>query len=211
MNRPHLSFPSLDEGLALHRRLQFQDVLAPSDVCAAYLEPLLDWLAGGFPRIEPHLREGAAHEALFDYVQHPDRYDPGRGDLAVYLRMAARADLLNALRREKRHHRGRVAWSAVELGEESGNLSGREEEPLLLLQRGEDAAERERILRSVAEGLTAPERRVLELMVAGERWTALYAEALGLHGLSAEEQEREVKRVKDRIKKRIQRGGRKHD
>jgi RNA polymerase sigma factor (sigma-70 family) len=210
MSRPHRPFPSAEEGLRFHRGLQTSDAVTPSDVCAAYVEPLLGWLTDGFPRVDPHLLLAAANEALFAYVQHPERYDTGRGDLAAYLRMAARGDLLNALRREQRHHRGRVAWLAVELDEERGNLSGREEEPPLPLQHDEEAAERERLLRAVAEDLTPPERRVLELMLAGERRTPAYAEALGITGLPPKDQEREVKRVKDRIKKRLERGGGTH-
>ena len=210
MSRPQRSFPSADEGLQFHRRLQTADALAPSDVCAAYLEPLLAGLAGGFPRVDPHLLETAAHMTLFAYVRHPEKYDPGRRDLAGYLRMAARADLLNLLGREKRHHRGRVFLSSVELDEEGGNSSGREEEPSLRLQRDEEAGERERFLRSVAESLSPPDRRVLELMLAGERRDAVYAEALGLGGLPAGDQQRDVKRAKDRVKKRVLRGGDKH-
>jgi hypothetical protein len=210
MSRPPHPFPLAEEGLTLHRRLLVADPLAPSDTCAAYLGPLLDWIERLFPTVDPHLRETAVHQALFSYVQRPARYDAARGDLALYLRMAARSDLWNLLRDEGRHHRGRVAWAAVELGEEGGNLCGREDEPPLRLVHGEEAAEREQFLRSVAEGLTDGERRVLDLMCAGERRTPVYAEALGLAGLPAEQQERDVKRAKDRIKKRIERGGGKH-
>jgi hypothetical protein len=47
-------------------------------------------------------------------------------------------------------------------------------------------------------------------MLAGERATSAFAEAIGKANLPAAEQEREVKRVKDRVKKRLERGGGKH-
>ena len=53
-------------------------------------------------------------------------------------------------------------------------------------------------------GFIAP---MWELMGEGERRTAVFARALGLEDRPPGEQEREVKRVKDRIKKRMQRAG----
>ena len=44
-------------------------------------------------------------------------------------------------------------------------------------------------------------------MLAGERRTAVFAAAVGLSDRSLREQAQEVKRVKDRIKKRIERAG----
>jgi hypothetical protein len=47
----------------------------------------------------------------------------------------------------------------------------------------------------------------LDLMREGEKRTVVFADAAGFSDLPPEEQAREVKRVKDRIKKRIQRAG----
>ena len=204
-------FPSPEEGLRLHLLLLGMAPDAPADVCKAYLEPLLHWLGGKAPKVDAELRQTAAHEALIKYFHHPTSYDPGRASLATYLRMAARGDLWNLLRGEARHHLHRVAWSVVEDDEEGGNLSGREEEPVLHLQREEETARGQAFLRSVEARCTEAERRVLELMLAGEREHAVYAGALDVGGLPAAEQEREVKRVKGRLKKRLERGGLKHD
>jgi biopolymer transport protein ExbD len=48
---------------------------------------------------------------------------------------------------------------------------------------------------------------VLELMLDGERQTSVYVEILEIGHLSLEEREREVKKVKDRLKKRLERAG----
>ena len=101
-----------------------------------------------------------------------------------------------------------MAWSVVELDEEDGNLFGREQEPLLRLEGEEEAEARQRLIRSVAESLPEPDRRVLELMQHGERRTAVYAEVCACADRPADEQARLVKRVKDRLKKRVQRGSR---
>ena len=52
------------------------------------------------------------------------------------------------------------------------------------------------------------EERVLDLMLVGERSTSAYAAALGLVDRPRAERAREAKRVKDRIKKRLERAGR---
>lgn len=209
MNDLALGFPSREEGLAFHLRLCDLDPVAVADVCRAYLNPLLQWLAARFASIDDHLRQTAAHDALMTYGKTPQAYDPNRSDLATYLRIAARGDLLNLLKREAKHHRGRVGWEIVEDKQEGGNLSGAEE-PSLQLQRAEEAQQWQAFLQSVIEGFTEAERRVLQRMLAGERKTAGYAQALGIDALPPAEQEREVKKVKDRIKKRLARGGPAH-
>jgi DNA-directed RNA polymerase specialized sigma24 family protein len=211
MSRPDVSFPSAEEGLSLHLRLCDLDPAAPADVCRAYLGPLVGWIAVKYPHIDPSLHETAVHEALFTYVQKPLSFDPRRGSLAAYLRMAAQGDLLNLLRAEQRHHRQRLPWPVVEESTESGNLLGREEEPPLTLQRDEEAKAWQSLLHSVEERCTPEEKCVLDLMLAGEQSTVVFAEALGLSGLPMPDQKRHVKRVKDRIKKRLERGAPRHD
>ena len=50
--------------------------------------------------------------------------------------------------------------------------------------------------------------RLLTLILEGERSTERFARILGLCGLPVKEQRRQVKRHKDRIKKRLERYGR---
>jgi hypothetical protein len=205
MNQTQDGFPSREEGLVLHLHLCDLNPTAVADVCLAYLNPLLGWLDVKFARVDPHIRQTAAHDALLTYVQKPQSYDHSRGDLASYLRMATRGDLVNLLNKEGKHHQGRVSWDLVEEAAEDGNLQGAEE-PSKLLRRAEENQQWQAFLGSVAEGFMEEERSVLNLMLAGERRTGVYAKAVGIEGLSVAEQEREVKKVKDRIKKRLERG-----
>ena len=189
----------------MHLQLRDQNPVAVADVCRAYLDPLVGWLAGKYPAVDAHARQTAVHIALMNYVKAPEAYDPIQADLAAYLRMAANGDLLNLLRPETKHQKGRVPWTVVELSEETGNSSGTEE-PLLLLERAEEAGQTRAFLEAVAANFTAEERRVLDLLLAGEWKNAAFAQVLGLDGLPTAEQEREVKKVKDRIKQRLKRG-----
>jgi hypothetical protein len=127
------------------------------------------------------------------------------------LRLAARRDLWNLLRGERCRQRGRIPWSIVELGPGGGNIQGREEEPLTVLERWEEEAGWSDFLQQVREKLRPSEQSVLDLLLSGERSTAAYAAVLGLAERPADEQAREVKRVKDRIKKRLEREANHHD
>ena len=119
--------------------------------------------------------------------------------------MATRWDLANLLKREGKRNEGRVAWAVVEDRAEEWNLSGADELSLEL-ERDEEARQWQAFLDGVAENFTPEERCVLDLMLEGERKTTVYSKALRMEGLSAAEQEREVKKAKDRIKKRLERG-----
>lgn len=198
-------FPPAEDGLRLHRRMLDHEAMASRDVCRHYLSPLSAYLDRKFPRADPHLRQTAAHEALLGYVKRPGRYNPARGlDLGAYLRMAAKRDLQSLLTREARRAARRVAWEDVEDAALAGNIS--QDGPLLRLVRGEEAAEREEFLCRSRAALGAQDQAVLDLIRAGERDTAAFARALGLEGRPFAEQQRQVKRAKDRVMKRLQRG-----
>jgi RNA polymerase sigma-70 factor (ECF subfamily) len=203
-------FPPAEEGLSFHLRLLDMAPDAAADLCRAYLEPLVHWLGGYAPSADPDLCQTAAEDALLSYLNNPSRYDPHRAGLTTFLQMAARRDLWNLQRRQKRCDRNHTPLSVVEDGQEGGNLLGREEEPIVHLQRQEEAEQMQTILASIKANCTAAEWRVLELMLAGERRDAVFAEALDVGDRPDEEQAREVKRVKDRLKKRLEREGRKY-
>jgi hypothetical protein len=64
----------------------------------------------------------------------------------------------------------------------------------------------ETILAFVREGLTEAELQALDLILEGERKTAVFAQVLRLNHLAKDLQEAEVKKVKDKLKSRIKRG-----
>jgi hypothetical protein len=206
------SFPSPEDGLALHRCLLEGDPTAPSDVAAACLEPLIAALGPCNPTVDPHMIGEAAEEAILALIKNPASYRPGGLDLAAYLQMAAQADMKNALKREGRHHRHRADWAAVELSDDPRNNLGRDDDPALPLLVTEGArALRALVPPAVLEGLVEAEIRVLELMLQRERRTRVYAEAYGVLHLATHEQRRVIKQVKDKLKKRMERAEKRNE
>jgi DNA-directed RNA polymerase specialized sigma24 family protein len=143
--------------------------------------------------------EQAVSDALIVYVKSPAQYDAQKRGLFGFLLMSAEGDLLNALAKAKRRRRHEVALESVELVAEPRKI------PVDEIELSEQAA----ALRRTLEALFADpsDRAAAELVLDEERSTANYVEIWGLEGLPLGEQRREVKRRKDRIKKVLERQG----
>ena len=89
---------------ALHARLLAGDAEAGEEICRVLL-PVLGRLltrrlqAAGL-RTDAPTTTSAAGDALVKYVNHPARYDPGRGRLEYWLVVIARNIVLDSLRHE---------------------------------------------------------------------------------------------------------------
>ena len=203
-------FPSTEEGLVLHQRLLLDNYRSASNaLCECYLDPLIDWLRGKNRRAHPDDCAEAAETALTNYFNQPKKFDPTKLALDAFLRMAARRDLLNLYRGESRHHRLRDHDFRVEEDGCVGNSL--QDDPLTVLSRREEQADARRIVESIRVACSEPERVVLELLIDGERESIRYATPLGVEHLPEKEMRREVKRVQDRLKKRIERKGEVND
>lgn len=206
MSSSPLPEPNRAEELALHQRLLEADPTAPADLAVAYLAGLVAWLTALNPRLDRDFCNQAADDALVALIKNPVAYQPDKQSLLIYLRLSAQGDLRNLLRREGRHQAVRVSWNAVELSADAGKYLGRDDDPSLPLQLAE--AQREllqAVPAAVRAGLSDAEMRGLLLLLAGERSNASWAEACGLAHLPPDEQDRAVKRLKDRLKKRLER------
>lgn len=206
MPAPPHSELSAEEALRLHQRLMAHDPVAPADFASAFLQPLLAWLQATNRQVDPMLCEEAVGKALVDFIMKPDAYDPARLPLPAFLRMAATRDLQNLLRKERRHQGNRLDLKVVEQSLKAGKYLSRADDPSLPLQI-EEARQRPAPAEALGPELTEVERRVWEQMQQGERRTSVFAAILGVTHLTAGEQRREVKRVKDRLKKRSERKG----
>jgi hypothetical protein len=192
------------EALRMHQRLLERDPTAPTEFAVAVFEPLTAWLQATNREADPHLCAEAATKAVLDFGAKPHAFDPDRLSVVAFLRMAASRDLKNLLRNEQRHQRGRQSWNVVENSPAAGKYLGRDDDPSLPMQIDE-ARQPMAATRAVLEKLTTAERRVWELMQQGERRSAAYAELLGIAHLSKEVKNAEVRRVKDRVGRRMKR------
>lgn len=189
-----------EAGAIFQRLLTGGDLLAQSDFAVAFLDPLIAFLRATHPGEDEHALISAAEDAILSVIKNPGVFDPARGkDLAAFLRMAADRDLHNIRDKERRRQRTREDRDCVELPADDGN-DPNEDEPELPSFDAPAIAE-------VIAALTEQEQQVFNLMRGGERRTEVFAATLGLANCSREEQERQVKRVKDRIIKRLQRAG----
>lgn len=191
--------PTDEELLALWTTF-VADRLIVNEFAGAVLPALIARLTAALPTAHPHDVVTAAEDTLLAFLKHPERFDPNRSRLLSYLLMAARCDFLNRQKGERRHHRGRIPWDSVEL--DAGAWNSEEEEDA----REDDGVtfDRPEVQAAVAS-LSEPDRRVLDLMRAGERQTAAFAGVLGVDDQPVAEQETVVKRAKDRIKARLRR------
>jgi hypothetical protein len=203
LTKTSLESPSPQQALQVYARLLDGDPTAPADLAIAFLDPLTEWLEANNPRLQdPHLYATAAEDALLALIKNPRSYDPQRQTLEVYLRISAKGDLLNLVERERRHQKRRERLDVVELSPRSRkHLWDVEGDPAIVVAREQGVAGPSIVL----PGLTPYEEQVLELMRDGERRTSVYAAALGITHLPGAEQRQAVKRVKDRLKKRIAR------
>ena len=197
----------------LHRRLLADDPVAPADFAEAALEPLIAYLIKRNPGLDPHLRQTAAEDAILALIRRPESYDPRRGAFIGYLYRSAQGDLQNGLARERRHAERRADLEAVELSPMLRKyVQDTGADPARIVQAREELGEmiaeaRAQVPDVVRAGLSDGEARALALLRQGERKTEVFAAALGIAHLAVAEQRREVKRVKDRVQKRIERSG----
>ncbi len=210
MHDPQISDLSAEDAMHLYRRLLKLDPVAPADFAVAFLKPLVAWLKSTNSRVDPIACEEAADEAIVQFLKNPTEYDPDRLEVEAFLRMAAQRDLLNLLRKERRHQKHRRDWNVVEQASPDGKYLGREDDPSFSLQI-EEAKQRQALPTALRQQLTDAEQRCWEQMQQGEKRHSVFAVILGVTQLPEDEQRREVKRVKDRLKKRQKRAGGKRD
>ncbi len=185
--------PSRAEQDALHQAVLSGEPTASARVFETLLGQLIGRLEFKWPILDRRDIEEQAADSLISYITNPHRYDPHRASLLTYLTLDADGDLKNAYRSPRRRHE---------------QLAGDVEDPPFQRNETTDAelfAEDDRVLFARLRDAFPSEadRQVIHLLLEGERSTPVYAEVLGIADLSPEVQKAEVKRVKDRIKKRL--------
>ncbi len=160
--------------------------------------------AGGAVWIDPALVEEAVGEALLRYIEAPERYDPERAPLQRYLVMAAYRDFQNMSEKEARRAGPQRYLSLLVTEQEDQDIADEQQEIDHIIGR----IDAERLWQIIEEHFPDPtEQQIVALIVDRVRSVQPYAQLLGLTHLSADEQAAEVRRAKDRIKRRLRRIG----
>jgi RNA polymerase sigma-70 factor (ECF subfamily) len=181
---------------ALHERNVAGSRTAARDLFNAALKPILGYLHRTVSGLDDDVAHDCAIEAIVNYLEHPDRFDPARSSLWTYLCMIAERDALDNVRQEDNRERllEKDGYNIELWGARSNNEH----------DDAEHRIDAQAIMSTHGHSIVqdASERRVLDLMLEGERSVAVYAHALGLDP-ETEDVALQVKRVKDRINLRL--------
>jgi hypothetical protein len=190
--------PSRDEQTALHNALLRSDPTAPARIVKALLGPLVERLRWKWPYADLRDLEQQAADSVLHYLDAPWRYDPKRASLLHYLVLDAHCDLLNAYNAPRSLEE--IPHEDVAVAADPRNNDWDE---FSAAQATREDAELELQLDGVFPN--PADRAVVELLRDRVRANAAYAAALGISHLPIDQQNQEVKRVKDRIKKKLRR------
>jgi glycerol-3-phosphate cytidylyltransferase-like family protein len=202
--------PDEKELLAIYRRLISDEPDAPVDLVELCLDPLIRVLQLRYPTLpDPDWASDIATDTLLSFAQDPYRYIPERGHLWSYLILDASRNLQNLIQKEERRRRRLISLNSVDLVSLDRNINV-EEEVLERLVPTFFAGQYDvnQIYEQLRREITDPrDWQVLRLLSTGERRTQVFAEVLGIAHLPADEQRKQVKRVKDRLRIRLKRLG----
>ena len=148
-----------------------------------------------FPTTDHHLIAEAAEDAVFEILRRDRlrRDAPHNRPTLRLLKIVAWRRLANKLRGEARRQRYESAAARALYDRQLSAPTGRE--PRLTRE----------VLRSACAVLTEIDRLALRLILHGESRTAVFAMLLGVADRRPDEQRQAVKRMKDRIAKRLRR------
>lgn len=200
-----MSGPDPDPGELerLHQVLQAGADPTASARMAELLLPALRRRFAGTKLADPHAVGSLIGLSITRYLAEPTRWQPERGPLLAFLWQDVSGDVTNerdSRARLRRHEEPDSA--AVELLGADRNLSVEEE---VLDDMDPFDVEPSQLARARSElaSFDDRDRQLIELLGAGVRSTSPYAEVLGLAHLPDAIQAKEVKRHKDRLKKRL--------
>jgi RNA polymerase sigma-70 factor (ECF subfamily) len=191
-----------------HRRILKGEATAFAELCELALPHLVTFLRSKFAYAGNEDQETSAIDSLLTYHANPSQFRIGGISLFAYLRMSARYDMLNALDQKNRRE-----WRWINIDSLDGRSELQGQEPFTdqlkldeMLQEYTSLSFSD-ILNAVQSDLDEMERKILWLMLEGERSTERYAETMEITHLDEQAQREEVKRVKDRLMKKLRRLG----
>lgn len=190
---------------ATPQEYQFHQRLCTRSDPIAFAE-LADWLYSELVQdvrkragyaADPILVEEAVGQALLDYRDKPERYDPHRMGLQGYLVMSAYRDFQNARAREER-----IQFHQISLFDPSLQENERVES----LENLEGELDVEELWAIIDNTFPDPvERGIVELIVSHVRSPEPYIQLLQLEHVTGDEQLRQVRLAKYRVARRLRR------
>jgi RNA polymerase sigma-70 factor, ECF subfamily len=201
---------------AAHNRLVAGDRVASEELASLLLDPLVARLRRRWPRWKhTDVLYDAAVEVMLDYLQAPERYDPGSGPLLRWLEVAAHRDLTNAYRSARQRQAIELApLSAVGDPKRPPHQVPNGATPIGQARLAPDPANAERldgldVWRRVRQA--CPDERERELIwacwVEGESSTEELSRILGVEHLPVEQRRRRVKNARDVARRKLLRMG----
>ncbi len=189
-----------------HERILKDDSTAFAELCEVALDYISDFINRRLSMPDQELCDSLAIDTLLKYREAPEKYNPQKSSLRTYLCMDARGDMLNELEKRKRRNKRIVQLDEefVELQSEDGNSIQEDIDDWLLKYT---SISREQLLQELSDELSPIDIQIVISMSDGIRDVEHYSAIIGVQNLSAEERKREVKRAKDRIKKKLERFG----
>jgi RNA polymerase sigma-70 factor (ECF subfamily) len=181
----------------IHQRLVAGNRTASRDLFVDALGPIKAYLLKSHSSLREEEAHDLATDAILAYVQMPQRFDPAKSSLWTYLCMTAGSDTVDLLRRRGRE---RAALDDVARNVELRLLQSNNRADM------ENSIDAQRIMAAHAERLATnePERRVLALILEGEKSSEAFASALGLDPTHTDTTVL-VKQAKDRLLVRLRR------
>jgi len=143
----------------------------------------------------------AVNDALLGYFLNPDTFNPDKYKLSTFLLVAADRDLQNILNRKINRQTGRKDLPEdVELEEKFWNSIIKAE------GSADDTIQIDETMKAIQNLLESVFQNELDVTLAwmilgNERETEAYIELLEIESLTTSEQQNEVNKIKDRIKK----------
>lgn len=195
--------------IELHSRLLKGDPVAPSEVAEKFIKIVFDRVRIKYRQVDEDLVFDAVGDALLNYIEHPERYKPDQSKLFTYLIMSADGDLKNALEKIKKKNSKEISLNFIEQDKDGRNKLM---EFILGLSVYDtyffETLNEKQLMKTIFECFPDPtDKKLLLLMIEGEKKTSIFARVLGAHNLTNEEQQKIVKQHKDRIKSKLKRLG----
>lgn len=197
--------------IELHKLIQSGDDLAFAKLCDKYLEQTIKKVRNF--NWQMHLSDNSlitevVIDSFYGYLSNPGKFNPEKQTLERFLVIDAEGDLKNAWAKKKKHQQKfEVIRNEVEFDEQFGNREAGKIRNLNTPSQIMIDKEAGGILNNELKKHFDSDRDIemANLILAKERDTSVYADVLEITHLNFEEQQQEVKRNKDRIKKVLDR------